>query len=79
MNAGQATAECVPKAALVTRLEAVLDSVPPAYTTASSEPAKARARADLDTCVGLIGVARAAVGAAEEEGRRAGVRPGWLR
>jgi hypothetical protein len=28
-----------------------------------------------DTCVGLIGTAKAAVGDAEEEGRRAGVPP----
>jgi hypothetical protein len=75
----RATAACVPKAALVARLEKVIESLPPAYTRTSHEVEKARARADLDTCVALSDVAKAAVGAAEEEGRRAGVLPGWLR
>jgi outer membrane murein-binding lipoprotein Lpp len=78
-NVDQATAACVPRAAEVARLETVLESVPPAYTTSNHELAKARARADLDTCVGLIGLARAAFGAAEDEGRCSGVAPGWLR
>lgn len=78
-NVDQATAACVPQAALVARLEKVIESVPPAYTRTSHELEKARARADLDTCVALIDMAKAAVGAVEEEGRRAGVLPGWLR
>jgi hypothetical protein len=78
-NVDQATAACVPKAALVASLETKRDSVPQFYTITSSELEKARARADLDTCVALVDVAKASVGAAEEEGRRAGVLPGWLR
>jgi hypothetical protein len=78
-NVDQATAACVPKAALVASLEKMIENVPPIYTRTSHELEKARARADLDTCVALVGTAKAAVGAAEEEGRRAGVPPGWLR
>jgi hypothetical protein len=75
----QATAACVPKAALVERLDKMIENVPPIYTRTAHEVEKARARAELETCVALVGTAKAAVGAAEEEGRRAGVVPGWLR
>jgi hypothetical protein len=75
----QATAACVPKAALVERLDKMVENVPPIYTRTAHEVEKARARAELETCVALVGTAKAAVGAAEEEGRRAGVVPGWLR
>jgi hypothetical protein len=76
----QTTAACVPKAALLASLERAIEiPPPPAYTISSHELAKARARTDLGTCLALIDAAKAAVGAAEEEGRRAGVLPGWLR
>jgi hypothetical protein len=78
-NVDQATAACVPKAAVVARLEKVIEIAPPAYTTTTHELEKARARADWETCVALADVAKAAVGAAEAEARRAGVLPGWLR
>ena len=78
-NVDQATTACVPKTAEVARLEKMIENLPPAYTRTSHEVEKARARADLETCVALVGTARAAVGAAEEEGRRAGVPPRWLR
>ena len=74
-NVDEATAACVPRAALVARLEKMIENLPPIYTRTSHEVEKARARADLETCVALVGTAKAAVGAAEEEGRRAGVPP----
>lgn len=83
-NLVQATNARVSKAALVKRLEAVRDNVPErgfsvaqAYAAASSELAKARA--ELDFCVGAENAAKAAISAAEEDARRAGVLPAWLR
>jgi hypothetical protein len=68
----------------VKRLEVVRDSVPErgysvaqAYASASSELAKARK--ELEICVGTENAAKQAISAAEEEARRLGVPPGWLR
>jgi hypothetical protein len=80
----QAATERQAKATLVARLELVRDNVPDhgysvaqAYASASSELAKARA--DLQICIGAENAARVAIMDAEEDARTHGVLPGWLR
>lgn len=80
----QAQTEYDAKVKLVARLENVRDNVPErgysvaqAYAAASAELAKARA--DQDVAAGAVKAAKAAIDAAEEEARVAGVLPGWLR
>ena len=72
------------KETLVKRLEGIRDNVPghgfsvaQAYTTASSELAKARA--ELDAAISAVKAAELSISLAREEARRAGVPPGWLR
>jgi hypothetical protein len=75
----QSAKACAPKAALVARLSSFLDATTTTTSVAVVGTDLIKARSDLNECQDKMESDRAAIADAQEEGRRQGALPGWLR